>query len=82
VGAPVKPHKLGAELVTYRVLEDPASLAPARGGTSWRARHSTSEDSVCHITLISLLPTVVLQLAAASLDSFGDPAYDDLRDPV
>jgi hypothetical protein len=34
VGAPAKPHKLGAELVTYRVLEDPASLAPARG-----ARH-------------------------------------------
>jgi hypothetical protein len=32
VGAPAKPHKLGAELVTYRVLEDPASLAPARGG--------------------------------------------------
>jgi hypothetical protein len=36
VGAPAKPHKLGAELVTYRVLEDPASLAPARGGG---ARH-------------------------------------------
>jgi hypothetical protein len=36
----------------------------------------------CAITLISLLATTVLWLGAASLDSFGDPAYCGIRDPV
>jgi hypothetical protein len=34
------------------------------------------------ITLISPLAVAVLRLRVASLDSFGDPAYSGLRDPV
>jgi uncharacterized SAM-binding protein YcdF (DUF218 family) len=36
----------------------------------------------CAITLISLLLAAVLWIGAALLDSFRDPAYDGLCNPV
>jgi hypothetical protein len=70
-----------AELATFLVPKDPASPAPAG-----RIRHGVCGilrvRIWCTTTLISLLSTIVLQLVAASLDSLGDLAYGDLRDPV
>jgi hypothetical protein len=44
-------YKTAAELATCHVPEDPASLVPVGGGgTSWRARRSTSGDLLCHHT--------------------------------
>jgi hypothetical protein len=37
---------------------------------------------LCAIALISPLAAVALWLGAESLDSFGDPAYSGLCDPV
>jgi hypothetical protein len=73
-------YMTAAELATYRVPDDPAS-PPWQWDMSWHAQRSMNED-LCAITLISLFPTAVLQLGAASPDSFGDPAYCGLRDPV
>jgi hypothetical protein len=36
----------------------------------------------CAFTLIPPLTAAVIQLGVVSLDSFGDPAYGDLRDPM
>jgi hypothetical protein len=36
----------------------------------------------CAIISISPLPAMVLQVVAVSLDSFRDPTYGSLRDPM
>jgi hypothetical protein len=36
----------------------------------------------CAFTSIPPLAVIVLRLGATSFDSFGDPAYNGLRDPV
>jgi hypothetical protein len=69
------------ELATCCLPEDPASPAPTRGDTPWRAWRSTSEDSVCHHT-DSSLSIDVLWPGAASLDPLGDLAYGGFYDPV
>jgi hypothetical protein len=70
------------ELATCHVLADPASPVPVVGGdTLWHARSSTSEDSAC-LALIPPLAAAILLLQSTSLDSFGDPTYSNLCDPV
>jgi hypothetical protein len=60
------------------------SCVPCSGGggdTLWHARSSTSEDSAC-LALIPPLAAAILLLQSTSLDSFGDPTYSNLCDPV
>jgi hypothetical protein len=52
-------------------------------GVIHRGMHGVLRAMIwCDVTSICPLAAVVLWLGAASLDSFGDPAYSSLHDPV
>jgi hypothetical protein len=74
-------YMIVVELVTYRVPKDPASPSLV-GGIRHGVRGVLCARIWCVITLISPLAAAVLRLGAASLDSFGEPAYSSLCDPV
>jgi hypothetical protein len=52
------------------------------GGVSYMSRGVLRVGIRCGMTSISPLPATVLRLRDTSLDSFVDPAYDSLRDPM
>jgi hypothetical protein len=67
------------ELATCRVPEDPTSTPPSGG---YVVACVTIYERGFAITSISPLPIAVLWLGATSPDSFGNPSYCSLHDPV
>jgi hypothetical protein len=75
-------YMTAAELATYRVPEDPACPASVRGYiVACTVFYERGFGVPSHRFLCSLLRFYDLELHA-SLDSFRDPAYGGLRDPV
>jgi hypothetical protein len=83
--APTKPHESGVydcNKVSYLLCVRGSCISCSDGGIR-RGVHVVLRAGIwCAITSISPLPTVVIWFGAASLDSFRDPAYGGLRDPV
>jgi hypothetical protein len=70
------------ELATCLIPMDPAFPAPMGGGICHGVHGILRARIWLAIASISPLLTVVLWFGATSLDSFRDPAYGNLRDPV
>jgi hypothetical protein len=80
-----KSHALGVYdhgRVNYLSCAHGSYISCSRGGIRHGVHGIVRARIWCAFTSISLLAVVVLWLGAASLDSFRNPAYSGLLDPV
>jgi hypothetical protein len=83
--APTKPHELGVYdhgRVSYLSCAQGSYISCSGRGIRHGVHGVLRVDIWCAITAISPLPTMVLWLGSASLDSFDDPTYCGLCDPA